>query len=352
MLIPRQFDYDLPKNLIAQSATHPSDHCKLMVLNKKIEHKQFKDVIDYLQPGDVLVVNQTKVAHTKILGKKITGGNVEVILTKLLGNNRYACRIKGTKIREGTELVFGKSHATITKKTNDIFTIKFTTLPKNFILPTPPYIKRKIPDKDYQTIFAKQTGSLAAPTAALHFTPRLVRELKKKGILFAAITLHIGFGTFLPVRDLNHPKTEPEFFEITKQNATIINTAKRIIPVGTTSLKAIESAAKNGRVFPLRDYSDIFIKPGYIFKLNYAAMITNFHLPKSSLLMLVCAFGGTSRILKAYEEAITHNYRFYSLGDAMLAFFEEMKLNKKRTHNLSERYAYQEYKKRIPLGRV
>jgi S-adenosylmethionine:tRNA ribosyltransferase-isomerase len=317
-----EFRYNLPKHLIAQSAVHPPDTCKFLVLNKSSEHKQFKDIINYLQPGDVLVVNKTKVSHAKLLGKKTTGGKIEVILTKPLGNNSYECRIKGSNIHAGTQLLFPSASATVREKINDIFTIQFRKTPskKDLIVPTPPYIKKKVPEKDYQTMFAKTEGSLAAPTAALHFTHSLVRKLKKKGIKFAEITLHIGFGTFLPIRDLNNPKTEPEFFEITKKNAEIINNATRLIPVGTTSLKTLESAAKNGKVHPRKGHSPIFIQPGYQFKLNYAAMITNFHLPKSSLFMLVCAFGGTRRILRAYREAIQQKYRFYSLGDGMLVF--------------------------------
>ena len=319
-----QFTCHLPKHQIAQSAVHPPDTCKLMILNNKkkstkpIEHKQFKDIINYLQPGDVLVVNQTKVIPAKLIGKKSTSARVEVILTKKIKEKVYDCRIKGRNLKEGTELLFKKTTATVIKKTGDVFTISFTKMFRDeLILLTPPYIKKKVPEKDYQTLFAHKKGSLAAPTAGLHFTPRLVKQLEKNGITFAPVTLHIGFGTFLPVRDINTYKTEPEYVHITKENAETINNAKRIIAVGTTSVKCLETAAHNGKIHPYSDYSNIFIKPGYEFKSNIQAIITNFHLPKSSLLLLVCAFGGTERILNAYHEAVKQNYRFYSLGDAM-----------------------------------
>src|SRR3989344_4353420 len=198
-----QFTCHLPNHQIAQSAVHPPDTCKLMILNNKkkstkpIEHKQFKDIINYLQSGDVLVINQTKVIPAKLIGKKSTGARVEVILTKKVKDKVYDCRIKGTNVKEGTELVFKKSKATVIKKSDDIFTIQFKKLSQSdLIIPTPPYIKKKVPEKDYQTLFAHEKGSLAAPTAGLHFTPRLVKQLGKKGITLAPVTLHIGFGTF------------------------------------------------------------------------------------------------------------------------------------------------------------
>lgn len=317
------FNYPLPKHLIAQELARPRDSCRLMVVKDTIEHRRFTDLPSHLQKGDVLVVNQTKVQHAKLIGKKSTGAKVELILTKPLGNNQYECHIKGTNVRPNTKLVFPSTTAIVTSKTNDLFTIHFDSAPSkdDLILPTPPYIKRPIPENDYQTIFAHTEGSLAAPTAALHFTPELVEKIKKRGITFAQVTLHIGFGTFLPVHDLTNPKTEPEFFEITQDAADIINTAKRIIAVGTTSVKALESAAKpDGQIALTRGFSDIFIRPGYRFKTNISAMVTNFHLPKSSLLMLVCAFGGTERVLAAYQEAVKNHYDFYSLGDAMLIF--------------------------------
>lgn len=333
-------NYHPPTNLIAQELAHPRDHCKLMVVKDSIEHKHFYNLPDHLKPGDVLVVNQTKVQHAKLLGKKQTGAKVEVILTKQHQLNKphqpanqhqtiephqqntYDCRIKGTNVRVNSRLIFPSTTALVTAKNNDIFTIIFEHPPakEDLILPTPPYVKKPIPEIDYQTIFAKDAGSLAAPTAALHFTPELVAKLLRRGIKFAPITLHIGFGTFLPVRDISTYKTEPEYFEIPQSSADIINNATRIIPMGTTSIKTLESSAKNGKIHPISGFSDIFIHPGYRFKLNLPAMITNFHLPNSSLLMLVAAFAGTERILNAYNEAIKKEYRFYSLGDAMLLF--------------------------------
>lgn len=322
------FNYRLPKEFIAQEAAHPHDHCRLMVIKNKIEHQKFYNIIDYLKKGDVLVVNQTKVLHAKLLGKKQTGARLEAILTKPLGNNTWQCRIKSKNIKVGTTLIFNSTTATVTTIEEDIFTILFEKEPaqEDIIIPTPPYITKKVPEKDYQTVFAKTPGSLAAPTAGLHFTADLIKKLKEKGVKFATITLHIGSGAFLPVRDRTTYKTEPEYFEIDEENAAMINSATRIIPVGTTSIKALESAAnaaKNGKVKAASGFSTIFIKPGYQFNLNFPAIITNFHLPQSSLLMLVCAYGGTERILTAYKEAVNNNYRFYSLGDAMIVFKEE-----------------------------
>jgi len=311
-----ELNYELPKEMIAQFAYSPRDECKLMVVNSGIEHKKFFGILNYLKKGDVLVVNKTKVKPAKLVGKKMTGAKIELILTKNLGE-KFECRVKG-RVKVGTKILFGESQAEIVGQNDDIFYVKFfNPIEDKLILPTPPYIERIVPDNDYQTIFAQQEGSLAAPTAGLHFSDELVEKIKKKGVTFAYITLHIGFGTFLKVKG---EKTEPEYFEVTSKAAEIINNAKRLICVGTTSVKTVESAVQNGKIVAKSGYSDILIKPGYKFKNDIFALITNFHLPKSSLLMLVCAFSGKKKILDSYKSAIDNNYRFYSLGDAMLLF--------------------------------
>ncbi len=337
MLNLNTYFYELPKHLIAQSAMHPRDYCKLMVLknnakngNSQIIHDNFYNILNYLQPNDVLILNETKVAPAKLIGSKATGGKVEVILTKKISKNKelYEARIKGNRLKQNILLNFRHNQAEIIKQIDDKFYLRFrkTLNKEDLIVPTPPYIKRKVPEKDYQTVFAAPdaSASLAAPTAGLHFTPCLLKKIQKAGIQIAKIQLHIGFGTFLPIRDVQHPMTEPEFFEIGKEAAEMINDAqktKSLIAVGTTVVKALESAKrKNGKIIPTKAYSGIFIAPGHQFKTDIKAMITNFHLPSSSLLLLAAAYAGRERLLGAYRMAIKHNYRFYSLGDAMMVF--------------------------------
>jgi S-adenosylmethionine:tRNA ribosyltransferase-isomerase len=324
-----RYDYLLPKHLIAQSAFHPRDHCKLLVLNSdgKIEHRRFYELVDYLQPGDVLVVNETKVKPAKLIGTKETGGKVEVILTRERKPLVFECRIKGSNIKVGSILRFSPTPAEVLARDKDFFIIVFAhqPSPQELQLPTPPYVKLPIPEQDYQTIFARYPGSLAAPTAGLHFTPGLLKKIRQKRVNITKIRLDISYETFLPVRDLATHATGKEYFKLDKENAKRINQAKRIIAVGTTVVKCLESCrwskGKDGEkreVIPAQGYSQLFIRPGYQFKAPIKALITNFHLPKSSLLLLTCAFGGRERILRAYEEAIKNNYRFYSLGDGMM----------------------------------
>lgn len=335
------YNYPLPKELIAQEAFHPRDKCKLMVLQgNKIEHKIFSDIINYLESGDVLVLNETKVRKCKLLGKKETGGKIEVTLVKQIEKITYETRIKGRNLKENLTLLFKNNRGKIIKKDEDIFYIKFMHPVKEdeCELLTPPYIKTTVPEKDYQTIFARIPGSLAAPTAGLHFTPELLKKIEQKGIKIAKIQLDISFATFLPVRDVKDHQTGEEYFVVDERNAEIINSVHasggRLIAVGTTVVKCLESCVwekekarereekikekKKAKILPTSGYSTIFIKPGHKFKAPIAAMVTNFHLPKSSLLLLTCAYAGRERVLRAYDEAVKEKYRFYSLGDGMM----------------------------------
>jgi len=320
------YDYHLPPELIAQEAFHPRDKCKFLILKgKKIEHKIFSNILDYLEPGDVLVLNETKVNRCKLVGNKETGGKIIITLVKHLGKNLYETRIKGGKLRLGLNLIFKHNKGSIVKQEEDRFYVQFDQAlqQKDLELLTPSYIKKKVPDRDYQTIFAKKSGSLAAPTAGLHFTPELLKKIEKKGVKIAKIQLDISFETFLPVRDVEHHKTGKEYFIVDKKSAQIINQAKRLIAVGTTSVKCLESCNwKNHKIQPTKGFSQIFIKPGFKFQAPLTAMITNFHLPKSSLLLLTAAYAGKDRILNAYNEAVKRKYRFFSLGDAMMIFKE------------------------------
>ncbi|MBW2996614.1 tRNA preQ1(34) S-adenosylmethionine ribosyltransferase-isomerase QueA [Candidatus Woesearchaeota archaeon] len=318
------FDYDLPKERIAQKPISPRDSSRLMVINSKVEHKHFFDVVDYFSKGDVLVLNETKVIPAKLVGRKETGARVELIVSEAKGR-KCKCRIKGKKPRKGNKLFFRKFKAEIIGVEDDEFVVEFSDdvnliMKKIGELPTPPYVKRKL-DKDsqYQTVYSKKKGSIAAPTAGLHFTKRLLKKIKAKGVKLAKVVLHVDFGTFLPVRDINAKKLHKEYFEVDSKNAKLINSAKRLIVVGTTSVRALESVAdKHGKIRAKRGNTELFIKPGYKFKVKYDAMITNFHLPKSTLLMLVSAFIERKKILDAYKIAVSKKYRFFSFGDAML----------------------------------
>ena len=317
------FDYSLPIGMIAQEPVSPRDNSRLMVVNSKIEHKRFSDIVDYLSKGDVLVVNETKVVPAKIVGKKKTGTKVELIVEKVNGR-KAECWIKSKNPRVGNRLIFGKFIGEIVKQKKAQVSVVFNAdvnliMKKIGEMPIPPYVKRKLDrDSQYQTVYSKKKGSIAAPTAGLHFTKRLLKKIKAKGVKLAKVCLHVDFGTFLPVRDLKGHKMHPEYFEVDKKNAAIINNAKRLIVVGTTSMRALESVAKNGKIKAGKGNTALFVKPGYRFKMKYDAMITNFHLPKSTLLMLVSAFVGRKKILKAYKEAVKKKYRFFSFGDAML----------------------------------
>lgn len=334
------FYFDLPEELIAQDPLEDRSSSRLLVLDKKTgetSHHIFKEILTFLNPGDCLVLNNTKVIPARLFGKKEdTGAVIEVLLLKRKENDIWETLVKpGKKCKPGTGLVFGEGllHATVLETVEDgNRLIQFSyegifeeILDKLGEMPLPPYITHKLEDKNrYQTVYAKYEGSAAAPTAGLHFTKELLKEIEEKGIETAYVTLHVGLGTFRPVKTDNilEHHMHSEFYQVTEEAAEKINRAKkeghRVICVGTTSCRTVESAADdNGVVKPGCGNTEIFIYPGYQFKV-LDALITNFHLPESTLVMLVSALAGREHILNAYEEAIREKYRFFSFGDAML----------------------------------
>ena len=333
------FNYDLPEKLIAQTPIEKRDESRLMVLNRKnhtIENKVFKDIIDYLNPGDCLVINNTKVIPARIYGKKETGANVEFLLLKRIENDTWEVIVRpGRKLLAGTKVIFGDGilEATIDKvleNGNREVTFKYEgifneILDKIGMMPLPPYIKEKLKEKNrYQTVYAKHEGSAAAPTAGLHFTPELLEKIKQKGVEIAKVTLHVGIGTFRPVKveNVEDHDMHSEHYYIKKEDADKINNAKkngkRIISVGTTSCRVLESVAdENGFVKMAEGDTNIFIYPGYKFKC-IDNLITNFHLPESTLIMLVSTLAGKDFVMKAYRQAVQEEYRFFSFGDAMI----------------------------------
>ena len=333
------FDFYLPEKLIAQHPIKKRDTSKLLVLDKEtgnIEHKHFKDIIDYLNKDDILVLNDTKVLPARLFGTKIdTEAHIEVLLLKKMENNNWECLVKPAKrVKVGTTISFGggllKAKCTYIgeegiRRFSFIYEgIFYEILDKLGTMPLPPYIKEKLEDKDrYQTVYAKNIGSAAAPTAGLHFTKELLEKIKKKNITLCYITLHVGLGTFRPVsvEDVTKHKMHSEFYSMDKETAKILNNAKknnkRIIAVGTTTTRTLETIITKYNEFKeCNGFTDIFIYPGYKFK-GIDALITNFHLPKSTLLMLVSALSSKEIILKAYTEAVKKEYRFFSFGDAM-----------------------------------
>lgn len=334
------FDYDLPKELIAQTPLKDRSASRLLVLNKRtgeIVHEHFTSIIDYLHKGDVLVLNDTKVIPARLIGlKEETGAVIELLLLKDLGDDTWECLSKPAKrLKIGTIVTFGNGElkGEVVAKYDEGLThvkllyngILMEILDKLGTMPLPPYIHEKLEDQSrYQTVYAKNLGSAAAPTAGLHFTKELLQKIEKKGIIITYVTLHVGLGTFRPVEVenvLDH-HMHSEFFVMSDDTAQILNKAKddgrRIIAVGTTSTRTLEAVAgsNNGRFRATSSNTDIFIYPGYEFK-GIDCLITNFHLPKSTLVMLVSALAGRENILNAYKEAIKENYRFFSFGDAM-----------------------------------
>ena len=333
------FNFELPEELIAQDPLEGRSASRLLVLNKETgetEHKIFKDIIDLVNPGDCLVLNNTKVIPARLLGvKEDTGAHVEVFLLKKLSKDTWETLVKpGKKLKPGARVIFGDGLLTATildtmeegirKVLFEYDGIFEEVLDKLGEMPLPPYITHKLKDRDrYQTVYARYDGSAAAPTAGLHFTKELLTELEAKGVRIAYVTLHVGLGTFRPVKvdDVANHHMHSEHYIITGEAADIINTTKenggRVICVGTTSCRTIESAADDtGKVIPGENDTQIFIYPGYSFKV-LDALITNFHLPESTLVMLVSALAGKDNIMKAYKEAIDLRYRFFSFGDAM-----------------------------------
>lgn len=337
------FDFDLPEELIAQTPLRERSASRLLCVNRQnqsLEHRHFYDLVEYLKPQDTLVINNSKVIPARLFGvKPDTGAHVEVLLLKSIGDNQWETLVKpGKRLREGALIQFGNgelmgevlSHTTaggriIRFQYEGIFN---EILDKLGEMPLPPYIKAKLEDRDrYQTVYAKYEGSAAAPTAGLHFTPELLERLRAKGVQIAELTLHVGLGTFRPVSvdNVEEHEMHSEYYELNEANARVIMETKqrggRIIAVGTTSTRTLESIARKfgGEVKADQGWTDIFIYPGYS-PFFIDGMITNFHLPKSTLIMLVSALAGQDLITKAYHEAIAERYRFFSFGDAMFIY--------------------------------
>lgn len=335
------FNYNLPEELIAKYPTEKRDEAKMLVVDKitgNIVHKHFYDFVDYLNPNDVLILNNTKVIPARLLGKKETGANIEIFLTRYLGENDWQAIIRNSKrLKDGDIVIISDILKVLIKKkgeaNNDgnipehLVELIYSNgsmediLNKTGKIPLPPYIQREVEEKDkedYQTVYAKVSGSVAAPTAGLHFTNEILEKIEKKGIKIAYVTLNVGLGTFLPVKtnDINNHKMHTESYFIPKETADIINNKKgSLVAIGTTSLRCLEANFKKfGKIKEGYDETDIFIYPPYNFKV-VDKLLTNFHLPKSTLLMLVSAFSSREIILNAYNEAIKNNYRFFSYGD-------------------------------------
>lgn len=334
------FYYELPEELIAQDPLEDRSSSRLLVLNRKsgaVSHHVFREITEYLKEGDCLVINDTKVIPARLIGSKIgTGARIEVLLLKRKENNIWETLVKpGKKMKAGAKISFGDGLLTgevidIVEEGNRLIRFSFEGIFEEILdqlgqMPLPPYITHQLQDKNrYQTVYAKHTGSAAAPTAGLHFTPELLRAIEERGIEIAKVTLHVGLGTFRPVKvdEITDHHMHSEFYQIDEEAAKKINRAKatgnRVICVGTTSCRTIESAAdESGHLKAKSGWTDIFIYPGYEFR-ALDGLITNFHLPESTLIMLVSALAGRENVLAAYEEAVKERYRFFSFGDAML----------------------------------
>ncbi|MGN0264115.1 MAG: tRNA preQ1(34) S-adenosylmethionine ribosyltransferase-isomerase QueA [Oliverpabstia sp.] len=334
------FYYDLPQELIAQDPLEDRSSSRLLHLDKEtgaIEHTDFKHILQYLQPGDCLVINDTKVIPARLYGhKNETGAVIEILLLKRRENDIWECLVKpGKKARPGAKIVFGDGILTgeiidIVDEGNRLIQFHYDGIFEEILdqlgeMPLPPYITHKLQDKNrYQTVYARNEGSAAAPTAGLHFTKELLAQVKEMGVSIAHVTLHVGLGTFRPVKvdDVENHHMHSEFYVVEEEQARLINETKknggRVISVGTTSCRTLESAAdEDGILHAGSGWTEIFIYPGYQFKI-IDGLITNFHLPESTLLMLVSALAGKEKIMHAYEEAVKERYRFFSFGDAMI----------------------------------
>lgn len=338
-MLVKDFDYELPKELIAQDPIEDRSASRLMILNRKsgeVSHHIFRDIVDYLQPGDCLVINDTKVIPARLFGNRVGHtGKVEVLLLKRKENDVWETLVRpGKKLQPGTELEFGQGLLKakileVVEDGNRLIQFMYDGIFEEILdqlgqMPLPPYITHELKDKNrYQTVYATHEGSAAAPTAGLHFTKELLAQIEAKGVKIARITLHVGLGTFRPVKveEVTDHQMHSEYYCIDQEAADKINAAKaaggRVIAVGTTSCRTLESAAdENGKLEAKSGWTSIFIYPGYQFKI-LDGLITNFHLPQSTLLMLVSALAGRERIMAAYEEAVKEKYRFFSFGDAM-----------------------------------
>ena len=331
------FDYPLPKDLIAQQPVSPRDASRLLVVERasgRLMHRTFREIVDYLHDGDVLVVNDTRVLPARLRGRRAgTGGAVELLLLRPSENGAWEALVRpGRRVRDGTivEVGAGATPVRIGARLPD--GRRMISLPSGGEMmdllrragevPLPPYIKRTPDDPEaYQTVYAREDGAVAAPTAGLHFTPELLEQLRQRGVGVVTLTLHVGLGTFQPVTvdDIRQHRMEVEHYTIPPQAAAAINDRRgRLVAVGTTTVRALETApGAGGRVSAGSGWTDLFIYPGFAFR-AVEALVTNFHLPRTTLLMLVCAFAGRELVLRAYEEAIRERYRFYSFGDAML----------------------------------
>ena len=340
MMKKEDFYFELPEELIAQDPLEDRSSSRLLVLDKhtgQVRHRIFRDVLDYLEEGDCLVINDTKVLPARLIGSRVgTDAKIEVLLLKRMENDTWETLVKpGKKAKVGTRISFGEGLLVgevvdIVEEGNRLIRFSYQGIFEEILdrlgqMPLPPYITHQLKDKNrYQTVYATHTGSAAAPTAGLHFTPELLEKIEEKGVKIARVTLHVGLGTFRPVKvdNILEHHMHSEFYQIEKEAAEKINSTKeqgkRVICVGTTSCRTIESAAdENGRLRETSGFTDIFIYPGYQFKV-LDSLITNFHLPESTLVMLVSALAGREHVLAAYQQAIEERYRFFSFGDAML----------------------------------
>lgn len=339
-LTTEDFDFELPEELIAQTPLQDRSSSRMMVLSKneeKIEHKQFEDIIEELEEGDALVMNNTRVLPARLYGeKKDTGAHIEVLLLKNIQGDQWETLMKpAKKAKNGTTIVFGdgRLEATVVKELDhggrivefSYDGIFLETLESLGEMPLPPYIKERLDDPDrYQTVYAKENGSAAAPTAGLHFTEEILNKIQSKGVKLVFLTLHVGLGTFRPVsvENIDNHKMHAEFYQLTEEAARVLNetkqSGKKVVAIGTTSIRTLETIGTkfNGELKADSGWTEIFIAPGYTFTV-VDAFLTNFHLPKSTLIMLVSAFLGREFVLEAYEEAVKERYRFFSFGDAM-----------------------------------
>lgn len=337
LLNKQSYYYDLPEELIAQTPLEPRDSSRLLVYDKesgKVEHKIFRDITEYLKPGDVLVVNNSRVLPARLFGYKDTGAKIEILLQKRTDLKNWQCIARPTKrLKVGDKVTFSEHLRCFITRIGEygLVEVEFEfegvfehRLSEVGNMPLPPYIKEKLSDKErYQTVYSKIEGSSAAPTAGLHFTPELIEKIRGIGVEIVEVLLHVGLGTFRPVKEDNilQHDMHSEFIEMSKENAEILNKAKsegrRIIAVGTTSVRVLESSCKDGKFVPMKEETKIFIYPGYKFK-AVDCLITNFHLPESTLIMLVSAFIGRDETMRVYETAVKEKYRFFSFGDACL----------------------------------